>query len=168
MVPPVLSIILTRCTRRNAIPAIIKDLRDEWADARAKIWALLNRLKTALTVEETIEILKELAAASRLMSPAQDDIDKRPVRVLWNLITDSITGAATAQILGGRPGVGAVIGALGGVSRSVSPLIYELGPALFSRGAFDLAKRVRREAMRVEYDALKRLLTDAEKRKLGF
>jgi len=168
MVPPVLSVILTRCSRRNSIPAIIKDLRDEWADARAKVWALLDRLKTAHTVAETQEIRKELAAASRILSPAEPSIDTRPVRVLWDLIAGSIAGAATALISGGRPGIGAAIGAMGMASRSVPPLIYELGPALFGRGAFDLAIRIRQEAMRVEYDALTRLLTDAEKRKLGF
>jgi hypothetical protein len=166
MVPPVLSIILTRCARRDAIPTILKDLRDEWADARAKVWALLNQLKTVHTVGEMQQIQQELAAASRLMSPVQDEIDTKPVRVLWNLIAGGMVGAATALISGGRPSIGAAIGALGMASRSVSPLIYELGPALFGRGAFDLAKRVRQEVMRVEYDALAKLLTDAEKRKL--
>ncbi len=169
MVPPVLSIILTRCARRNAIPTILKDLRDEWADARAKVWALLDRLKTVHTVAEMQKVQQELVAASRLLFPAQNEIDTRPVRVLWDLIIGSVTGAATtALISGGHPSVGAVIGAaIGAASRSVPPLIYELGPALFGRGAFDLARRVRQEAMRVEYDALARLLTDAEKRKLG-
>lgn len=168
MVPPVLSIILTRCTRRNAIPTIIKDLRDEWAGARAKIWVLLDRLRTAHNVVETQEIRRELAAASRILSPAEPSIDTRPVRVLWDLIAGSMAGAATSMISGGRPFIGAAIGALGMASRSVPPLIYELGPALFGRGAFDLATRVRQEAIRVEYDALARLLTDAEKRQLGF
>ena len=167
MVPPVLSIILTRCARRDAIPIILKDLRDEWADARAKVWALLDQLKTVHTVAEIRKIQQELAAASRLMSPAQNEIDTKPVRVLWDLIAGSVAGAATALISGGRPSVGAAIGALGMGSRSVPPLIYKLGPALFGRGAFDLARRVRQEAVQVEYDALARLLTDAEKRKLG-
>jgi len=167
MVPPVLSIILTRCARRDAIPAVLKDLRDEWADARAKVWALLDQSKTVHTVAEIRKIQQELAAASRLMSPSHNEIDTKPVRVLWDLIAGSVAGAATALISGGRPSVGAAIGALGMASRSLPPLIYELGPALFGRGAFDLAKRVRQEAMRVEYDALARLLTDAEKRNLG-
>lgn len=70
MVPPVLSIVLTRCARRDAIPAIIKDLRDEWAEARSKIWALLHQMKTAETVGEALEIRRQLEAASRLLSPA--------------------------------------------------------------------------------------------------
>lgn len=166
IVPPVLSIILTRCARRDAIPTIIKDLRDEWADARAKVWALLGRLKTVPTVVERQKIQQDLAGASRLLSPVPNQIDTRPVRVLWDLFAGSVAGAATALISGGRPSVGAAIGALGMASRSVPPLIHELGPALFGRGAFDLARRVRQEAMRVEYDALVRLLTDAEKREL--
>ena len=168
MVPPVLSIVLTRCARRDAIPTILKDLRDEWADARAKVWALLSQLKTVHTVAEKWKIQQELASASRLMSPAQDEIDTKPVRVLWDLIAGSVAGAATAQISGGRPSVGATIGALGMASRSVPPLIHEFGSALFGRGAFDLARRVRQEVKRVEYDALARLLTETEKHKLGF
>ena len=166
MVPPVVSIILTRCARRDAIPTIIKDLREEWADARAKVWELLDGLKTVHTVAERQKIQQELAAASRLLSPAKNEVGTRPVRVLWDLIAGSVAGATTALLSGGRPSVGAAIGALGMASRSVPPLIHELGPALFGRGAFDLARRVRQEAMRVEYDALARLLTDAEKLKL--
>ena len=88
--------------------------------------------------------------------------------MLWDLIAGAAAGAATALIAGGRPGIGAVIGALGPAARSVPPLVHDLGSALFGRGAFDLARRVRREATRVEYDALARFLTDDEKRKLGF
>ena len=56
MVPPVLSIILTRCARRDAIPIILKDLRDEWADARVKVWELLDQLKTVHTIAEMRQI----------------------------------------------------------------------------------------------------------------
>lgn len=167
IVPPILSIILTRCARRNAITDVLKDLRYEWADARAKVWALLDQLKTVRTVRDMRKIKQELAAASLLMSPMQNAIDTRPLRVLWGLIAGSVAGAATAMISGGHPNIGAAIGAVGAASSSVPPLINELGPALFGRGAFDLARRVQHETLCGEYDALTRLLTDAEKRKLG-
>lgn len=167
MVPPVLSIILTRCAKRSSIPAVLRDLRDEWAGARAKVWALLDQLKTVHTVGEMRTIQQELTEASLLLSPVQNPIDTRPVRVLWDLVIGGVTGAVTSSLSGGSPGVGAVIGAaINTASRSVPPLIHELGPALFGRGAFDLAKRIRKEVMRVEYDALAKLLTDAERRKL--
>ena len=101
------------------------------------------------------------------MSPAQDEIDTRPLRVLWEIIAGSAAGATIALISGGHPGVGAAMGALSTGSRSVPPVIHELGPALFGRGAFDLARRVRQEAMHTEFNALARLLTDTEKLKLG-
>ena len=167
MVPPVLSIILTRCARREAIPIIIKDLRAEWADARAKVWALVDRLKTSQTLVEAHEIRQELASASRMLSPAQDKIHTRPVRVLWDLIAGSAVGGVTAMVSGGRPEVGAAIGALGTASKSFPQLMHDLGPALFGRGAFDLARRIRRHVGNIEYDALSRLLSDAEKRELG-
>ena len=168
MVPPVLSIILTRCARRDAIPTVIKDLQAEWADARAKVWALVDRLNTARTIAEAQEIRRELEAASRLLSPTQSEFDTRPGRVLWDLVVGGMAGAATAVVSGGRPSVGATIGAvISAAAKSVPPLIHELGPALFGRGAFDLARRIRQGTLRIEYDALARLLTDAEKRKLG-
>jgi hypothetical protein len=167
MVPPVLSIILTRCETREAIPTILKDLRDEWANARAKVWVLLDQLKTVATVGETREIQQELAAASRLLSPTQNETGTPPVRVLWDLVGGTLTGTATALLSGGPLTVGAIVGAVGGALRSLPTLIGESGPVLFGHGAFDLARRVRREAVRVEHSALARLLTDAEKRNLG-
>lgn len=167
MVPPVLSIILTRCARREAIPAIINDLRAEWADARDKVWALIDGLKTAQTIKEACDIRSELETASRMLSPTPHEIETRPIRVLWDLIVGGVSGATTALISGGHPEIGAAVGVLGGGARSIPPLFQELGPALFSRGAFDLAKRVRREVGRSEYDALAKLLSDAERSKLG-
>jgi hypothetical protein len=167
MVPPVLSIILTRAARREAIPAIINDLRAEWSDARAKVWALIDRLRTAETVEDALDIRRELEEASRMLSPTPHDVDTGPARVLWELITGGVSGAATALVSGGSPEVGAAVGAIGAASRSVPPLARDFGRALFGRGAFDLARRIRREVKRSEYDALARLISDAEKSKLG-
>lgn len=167
VIPPVLSIVLTRCARRDAIPAILKDLRDEWADARAKVWSLLNQLKSVKTIAQKKDIQQELQEASRLISTCQHDVVTKPVRVLWDLVTGSAVGAGTAMLSGGNPGIGAAVGALGKASQSFVPLISELGPALFGRGAFDLARRVRRGVMYAEHDSLARLLTDSEKSKLG-
>ena len=168
MVPPVLSIILTRCARRDAIPAVIKDLQAEWADARAKVWALIDRLKTVRTVVEAQEIRRELEAASRLLSPTQSEfsITARSGAVGpcgrwygWGGYCDGFRWASECWTT-----LGAVINA---AAKSVPPLMHELGPALFGRGAFDLARRIRQETLRIEYDALARLLTNTEKSKLG-
>ncbi len=167
VVPPVLSIVLSRATRRDAIPQILKDLRDEWGVARARVWALVQRLKSARTIQEAIEIRRELEAASRLFVPTNDNLQTRPVRVLWDIITGTTATAATAAILGGDPTIGALVGAVGTAVRSGIPAARELGKALFGRGAFDLAKRVRQEALLVEPGALNRLLSDSEKKRLG-
>ena len=162
-VPPVLSIVLSRAAKREAIPAIINELRAEWADARSKVWKLVCGLKVAETVAEAQDIKRELAAASQMLSLEANEIDSRPVRTLWEIIATSGAGAATAMISGGRPLAGATVGAIGAASKSGIPLIRDLGSALFGRGAFDLARRIRREIGRVEYDALPPLLSDAEK-----
>src|SRR6266850_2461061 len=52
LVPPVLGIVLTRCARRDAIPTVIKDLRDEWAESRRKVWQLLDSLRKCQTLKE--------------------------------------------------------------------------------------------------------------------
>ncbi len=166
-VPPVLSIVLTRCARREAIPAIITDLRAEWADARAKVWALVDRLKTASTPKDILEVKRELEEASLQLSLSPSEIDTEPIRVLWKLLRDSAVGAVAAGAWGSQPEIGAIVGGLTSVSNSVPPLVRDLGPVLFGRGAFDLARKIRREALRVEYDALARLLTSSENQKLG-
>lgn len=81
--PPVLGIVLTRCARRDAIPTVIRDLRDEWANARNKVWDLLDHLRRCRTLDEASEIRKELSEAPRLFSPNKTDADTRPVRVFW-------------------------------------------------------------------------------------
>jgi len=166
-VPPVLSIVLSRCARRDAIPAVIKDLRDEWATARHKVWGQINRLRHVHTIQETIEIKRELEEASKLLSPTQHEINTRPIRVLWELVAAGLAGAVIAHISGSHPGIGAAAGAIGKVSGSVASYIHELGPALFGRGAFDFARRVRKETMRIEPGALAKLLTETERLNLG-
>jgi len=166
-VPPVLSIVLSRCTRRDAIPVVIKDLRDEWATARQKVWGQINRIKHVHTIQETIEIKWELEEASKLLSLTQHEIRTRPIRVLWELVAAGLAGAIIAHISGSHPGIGAATGAIGRVSGSVASSIHELGPALFGRGAFDFARRVRKETMRIKPGALAKLLTETEKLNLG-
>lgn len=164
-VPPVLSIVLTRAAKREAIPTM--ELRAEWADASAKIANLLKALKVAQTVEEALEIKKELTAASEMFSPKESQVDTAPVRTFWEIFAAAGAGAGTALLSGGRPSVGALVG---GVAASVNkgvPLIRELDPALFGRGAFDLARRVRRELKQVDPGSLAKLLTDNERARIG-
>jgi hypothetical protein len=167
VVPPVLAIVLTRCARLDAIPAIMSDLRQEWAGARSKVWRLLDELGRCRTLGEATEIRKELADASRLFSPTGSTLDSQPVRVLWEIVAAGTAGAAIAALSGGKAGLGAVAGALTQAARNLPGLTHEFGSMLFGRGAFDLARRVRRSLSDVELDALARLLPDAEKQKLG-
>ncbi len=101
-----------------------------------------------------------------LFAPEPAEHYSRPVRVLWELIAVAAAGAGTAIMLHGAPAVGAITGAMAHASRSLPTLLDEFGPALFSRGAFDLAKRVRQGTAEVRLDARSRLLTDTEKRHL--
>jgi hypothetical protein len=167
-VPPLLGVVLTRCARRDAIPSVIRELRDEWACARKKVWSLLDALRVCQTLSEAVEIRKELTDASRLFSPTSTELDSRPVRILWEIVAAGAAGAGVAALSGGRPVIGAVTGAVTQCARNVPAFTHEFGDMLFGRGAFDLARKVRRAVSQVECDALPRLLTDAERRKLGF
>ena len=166
-VPPLLGIVLTRCARRDAIPAVIRDLRDEWAVPRRKVWSLLDALKMAHTMGEALDIGRELSEASKLFSPEPTEHDSRPIRILWEIVAAAMMGTATTAFSGVKPIVGAITGVLAHVPRSVPALLHEFGPAVFGRGAFDLARRVRRATARVEFDTLSRLLTEAEGQNWG-
>jgi hypothetical protein len=71
VVPPVLAIVLNRCARRDAIPAVVHDLRQEWAEPRRKVWQLVDDLKEARTLREVGHIERELAEASKYFSPSK-------------------------------------------------------------------------------------------------
>lgn len=168
LVPPLLSVVLTRCSRRDAIPSVIRDLRNEWATPRQKVWSLLAHLRTSRTLGEAEEIQKELADASKLLCPDRSEIDVRPMRVLWEIIAAGAAGAGVAAVSGGHPALGAVTGGITQAARNLPAFTHEFGEILFGRGAFDLARRVRRAVSTTELDALPRLLSKAERDKLGF
>jgi hypothetical protein len=162
LVPPVLGIILTRCARRDAIPGVIRDLRDEWRGARKSVWNLLDALRASHTLSEALEIQRELSEASRLFSPNSTEVDTRPIRVLWEVLAAAAAGGATGLLSGGSPSIGAATNVVGQLARALPGYAHEFGSAIFGRGAFDLARRVRRESAQVELGALDRLLTSAE------
>jgi hypothetical protein len=168
LVPPVLGIVLTRSARRDAIPAIICDLRNEWADARCKVWELLDNLRHCRTLAEAVEIRNELALASRMFSPVASEADSTPIRALWDVLAAAAAGATTGSILGGNPLIGAATGAAGHGVRVLPAFVREFGRVLFGRGALDLAKRVSRGVAKIEIDALPALLSDSERKDLGF
>jgi hypothetical protein len=167
LVPPMLAIVLTRCARREAIPVVIRDLRLEWAEARRKVWALLEALRICRTLKEAIEIRSELASASELMSQQETELDTRPVRILWEIVASSAAGAAIAGLSGARPAIGAAAGAATQAARNIPSFTHEFGRMLFGRGAFDLARRIRRELSKVELEALPGLLSGPEKEALA-
>ena len=167
LVPPVLGVVLTRCAQRAAIPSVLKDLRNEWSVARRKAWELLDALRSCNSLAEAIEIRNELTKASRLFAPEESEFDTRPVRVFWDITAGIAAGAAIGALSGGRPIVGAVTGGLGQLTRSAPSLLHDFGPALFGRGAFDLARRVRRAVSGIEREALGRLISESERKMLG-
>jgi hypothetical protein len=77
------------------------------------------------------------------------------------------SGALVAQLSGGDPLKGAVTNTITQLARSVPGFVHEFGRVVFGRGAFDLANKVRREVAQVEFDSLRRILSDTERRKLG-
>jgi len=167
-IPPVLGIVLSRCARREAIPIVIRDLREEWASARKKVWHLFDTLRDCHTLGDALELTEALSEASNLFAPQRTEHDSRPIRTFWELAAAAAAGAAIASMAGGHTTVGAATGAMAHAPRSVPALLHEFGPAIFGRGAFDLASRVRRAAAGIDFNSLRRLITDEEMKALGF
>jgi hypothetical protein len=167
LVPPVLGIVLTRCTRRDDIPSVIRDLRDEWAVPRRKVWKFLAEMRNAKTIGQALELRRELTEASKLFAPGVSEFSSRPIRVLWDMAASAVAGAGIAALSGVKPFIGAVTGTITSAARSTPSLLQDFGPALFGRGAFDLARRVQRETSKVEFDSLVRFLSDEEREDLG-
>ena len=168
VIPPVLAIVLNRSARRDAIPAVVHDLRQEWAEPRRKVWQLVDDLKEARTLREADNIERELGEASKLFLRSKTAEGSSPLRMLWELFTAGAGGAGTATISGGNPLGGAVSGVL---AQIVSIVRSKTGDPrkIFRRGAFDLARRVSHEVGKVGAmpDLLPRFLTEAEKQTLG-
>lgn len=166
VVPPVLGIVLTRSRVREAIPTVLRGLRDEWSSARSKVWDLIDGLRGSRTLGEANEIRRQLGEASKYFSPAQPGYETRPMQVFWQLLSAAVAGAITAALTGGRLETGASAGLVGHAA-GIIPQQGDFARVLFGRGAFDLARRVRTQTMGIEPDALARILTDSERQSLG-
>lgn len=96
-IPPVLGIVMSRSARRDAIPAVLLDLRNEWASAREKLWGRVDSLRNPRNVNEAEQILQELEAASKLFSREPTDYDTQPMRVFWDIAAAAAAGAGVAS-----------------------------------------------------------------------
>ena len=119
----------------------------------------IDALNDARTLKEVEDLVRELEEASELFSRRQTEYDTQPMRVFWNIA--AATGAAVST---GVPAGAAVVGA---GARSLPKMLQDIGPALFGRGAFDLAKRVRREVSKIDPNVLKRFLSASEQKSFG-
>jgi hypothetical protein len=164
-IPPVTAIVASRSANREKIPAIIRDLRDEWAMARAKVWGLVDELKSARGVSQAEAVLRELTEASKYFSMFQQDSSTRPLQILWEFFLAGFGGAAIGS-LAGSPAAGTVTALVGQTIRTVQKSA-DLASILLGRGAFDLARRVRRETARIDLGALHAMLTKSEKKALN-
>lgn len=165
VIPPVMAIVLSRSASRDKIPAIVRDLRDEWATARSKVWSLMDQLKTARTVSQASDILRGLAAASKYFSNFEQGNSSHPLQVLWELFVGGVGGAVIGSLAGGSPELGAATGVVGQAVRTVQK-DANIGSILFGRGAFDLARRVRREVNRIDFEGIRSILSESEKKAL--
>ena|SRR5947209_2093429 len=166
-VPPFLAIVLNRCARRDAIPHVLADMKQELASARHQLWELLTRLPAARTIAECNEIKNELARAGEMMNPAHQWPTLRPVRMLWQIGVAAMGGAVVGAIAR-APLAGGTAAAVNQAARAVLGNETEFR-VLFRRGAFDLARRVNMELRQIARipELLRPLLTDAERRSLG-
>ncbi|HVO23043.1 MAG TPA: hypothetical protein VMW56_05385, partial [Candidatus Margulisiibacteriota bacterium] len=135
VIPPVLSIVLSRAGSRDRTCTMLQDLRDEWADARAKVWVLVDAMKEAATMQEFSELRRHLNDATPHFSPKRDSNSPRPLRVLWNVLADAGAGAFTASVAGGVPLIGATVGSVRAGVAAAAKTLPESLDALLRRGA---------------------------------
>lgn len=168
-IPPVLGIVLNRCANRDQIPIVLKELRDEWSEARKKVWTLISELRIAKTLKEANQIKQELDNSSKYFSPKRSNNDFSPMRIFWELFSEVGCGVIDTAIAGGDP----LIGALSATTRTVIKKFadggLEFAKTLFGSGAFDLARRVRHDAMQIAPmpHLIKKILTKTEREKLS-
>jgi len=166
VVPPFVSILLSRCARRDAILPVLTDMKVEYANARRAIWALITELRNPASIVRAQDIRRELTDAARAMDPQHEWPELVPVRALWKLLTAAVGGAAVGQLAGGHPAVGAAIGTV----NQAREVIGGADPrAILARGAFDLARRINRDLREVPRmpELLRPLLTHQERERFG-
>lgn len=168
-VPPVVAMALRRAKSREDLLRAFAEIRDEWRDARRKVWKLVKALRSAEDVRAATELRRELELAGKEFNP-DSPTGPSTLRVLWEVVGDTAVGAGVAAMTGGEARTGALIGAgtaLVGIVRDDA-----FGPfrRMLGRGAFDLARRVRTEVEKVDPETPKLLtaiLSDAERKSLG-
>jgi len=165
LLPPILSIVLNNCARRDAIPAVVLDLRESWAAPRRRVWKLVDKQKRARTLREFNDINDEFAEASKEFAPAHEPGKSSPFRMLWDIFGAAAGGAITAKLAGGDAKIGALTKAIPQMITSAFSV-----DDFFGRGAFDLARRVSEATalVRPMPELLSRFLTTSEKRALGY
>src|SRR5579862_2714377 len=164
-IPPVVGIVLTRTANRDRICDVLADLRDEWADARSKVWAIVDAMKHAQTLKELNDLRRQLDSAAAYFSPTPTSDAPRPVRVMANILAETAKEAVTAYTSGGDARLGAMVGAVRASLGAAASALPDSFDAITRRGAFDLARRVRHGVMQTEPmpGLLSRFLTTAEK-----
>jgi hypothetical protein len=157
--PPIVALVLQRAQVREAIPVILRDLRDELATARTSVWTAIRRLGSGRTVREMSEAFRELDNASHALSVLSGDNRSSSGRVLW----DIMGGTISAGVAGGLTGVaGAIIGSI------ITRVGDRLTSPLLSGSAVDLGRRLGRGLVDVDPSAkeLGRILGPSERAKL--
>jgi hypothetical protein len=166
-VPPFLSILLSRCARRDAILNVLESMKTEFREPREKMWSLIHAFKGATTIAEANEIRKELQRAGELMSPTREWPSLCPVRTLWKVVVSGLSGAAVGG-MAGNPLAGAAGAAFNQVAGVIGNEVPEFR-LILRRGAFDLARRLNRDLRNIPRmpELLGSILTRAENAALG-
>ncbi len=68
--PPLVAIVLSRAAKRDDIPLVLRDLRDEYAAARRSLWSRLAELWSAPTLAKQHKVAHELNAAAEAIVDA--------------------------------------------------------------------------------------------------
>lgn len=68
--PPMVALVLSRAGTRDAIPELLRDMREEYSHAREDLWRILREMWTADRYESQLTYLRQLQAAADSLYPA--------------------------------------------------------------------------------------------------
>lgn len=167
--PPVLAMALRRARSRNDLLRVFAEIRDEWGDARRKVWKLVKELRSAKDLAGATEVRKELEAAGREFNP-DSRVSPSTLRVMWDVLGGAVVGAGVSGLTAGDVTHGALIGAGSAIAGIVQDDAFRPFRRMLRTGGFDLARRVRTEVEKLDPESPKLLtsiLTETERRSLG-
>ncbi|MBN2224712.1 MAG: hypothetical protein JW765_08585 [Deltaproteobacteria bacterium] len=125
--PPLTALLLSRARTRDDIPVTLRDLREEYTEARDELWSMLSEMWFAPTCEDQLKILRQLsnAASSLFVAAFPERFDALGLAIsATDLLT--LTVSSTLSTIREHFNPGARVGAISFASKLAKDLRLHL------------------------------------------